>query len=259
MARQANGQWLIRIENIDRLREIKGAAKVQIETLKAFGMESDEGIVWQSQRSDRYSQVLQTLLDSGDAFECFCSRKDLNGNQEVHRFCVAQRKEKQPAIRLKIPDVTIQFTDQLQGEFSQVLGSDVGDMVLKRADGFWAYQLAAVVDDADQKITHVVRGLDLLSSTPKQIYLQQKLGFPTPQHAHLPLVVDKAGYKLSKSLSACPIDPADPIPALRWVWQHLGQRPEDWPQNGSPEHVLMQAAARFEAVKIPSHAQLQTA
>jgi len=259
MARQADGQWLIRIEDIDPPREIKGAAQSHIETLKAFGMESDEPIMWQSHRNDRYREILQGLIDSGDAFECFCSRKDLSPHHGIHRFCVAKNAEKHAAIRLRIPDITIDFHDEFQANFSQVLGMEVGDMVIKRADGFWAYQLAVVVDDADQGITHIVRGLDLLSSTPKQIYLQRLLGFPTPRYAHLPLVLDSSGQKLSKSLSAYPVDPGDPIPALRRVWQLLGQDLASWPTDSHPERALMLASTRFEAVKILSHSQMLTA
>ncbi len=259
MARQAHGQWLIRIEDIDPFREIKGAAQNHIEILKAFGMESDESILWQSQRHNRYQEILQKLMDAGDAFECYCSRKDLMGHHGVHRFCIAKNAEKYSATRLKIPDTTIQFQDQFQGQYSQVLGTDVGDMIIKRADDFWAYQLAVVIDDADQGITHIVRGQDLLSSTPKQIYLQRVLGFPTPQYAHLPLVFDETGQKLSKSLAACPVNPDDPIPALRRVWQLLGQNPISWPQDCHPEHALFHAIGQFEAGKIPAYSQLPTA
>jgi len=258
MARQAAGKWMIRIEDIDPPREIKGAAQAQIECLKAFGMESDEPILWQSQRSERYREVLQKLMAGGNAFECFCSRADVIEHGGIHRFCVAKNAEKHPAIRLRIPDITIGFDDRFQGRFSQMLGTEVGDMVIKRADGFWAYQLAVVVDDADQGITDVVRGRDLLDSTPKQIYLQDLLGFRTPRYAHLPLICDKAGNKLSKSMSSCPVDPEDPIPALRQVWQCLGQSPDDWPKEQSPERALRQAIARFDAMKILSHSQMPT-
>jgi len=258
MARQAGGQWLIRIEDIDPLREIPGMAKNHIETLKAFGMESDETVLWQSRRSDRYQEVLNNLLDTGLAFECFCSRKDLLDHNGVHRFCIGKNAEKKPAIRLKIPDITIAFNDQFQGNFSQVLGTDVGDMVIRRSDGFWAYQLAVVIDDADQGITHIVRGQDLLDSTPKQIYLQRVLRVATPRYAHLPLVLDEAGHKLSKSLSSLPIDSGDPVPALRWAWQHLGQNPAKWPHGQDPERVMMKAVSQFEAADIPSFSQMLT-
>ncbi|MGH8106105.1 MAG: tRNA glutamyl-Q(34) synthetase GluQRS [Arenimonas sp.] len=259
MARQAGGNWLIRIEDIDPPREISGAAKSQIETLKAFGMESDEKILWQSQRSERYSEVLKTLLDSDRAFECFCSRKDLAEHHGVHRFCVARNPEKNPAIRLRIPEITIDFEDRIQGTYSQAIGSDVGDIVIKRADGFWAYQLAVVVDDFDQGITHIVRGQDLISSTPRQIFLQRIFGYQTPLYAHLPLVVDADGLKLSKSLSAIPIDPNDPIPAMRWIWQYLGQNEAYWPLHGKPEHVLLHALTHFDAGLIPASSQMITA
>lgn len=117
MARQAQGQWLIRIEDIDPLREIKGAAQKHIEILKAFGMQSDETIVWQSQRNERYQEILQNLIDAGEAFECFCSRKDLISRHGVHRFCMTNNAEKHSAIRLKIPDTTIQFHDHNKADF----------------------------------------------------------------------------------------------------------------------------------------------
>lgn len=259
MARQANGRWLIRIEDIDPPREIRGMAQSHIETLKAFGMESDETVLWQSRRSERYNEILRKLVNDGLAFECFCSRKDLADHNGIHRFCIAAQAEKKPAIRLKIPDITIGFSDLFQGDFSQILGTEVGDMVIKRADGFWAYQLAVVIDDADQGITHIVRGKDLLGSTPKQIYLQKILGFDTPEYAHLPLVMDESGHKLSKSFSACPVDPDDPMPALHQVWQHLGQNPASWPLESDPELALLQAITRFEPAKILSRSQLQPA
>jgi glutamyl-Q tRNA(Asp) synthetase len=253
MARKNRGQWLVRIEDLDPPREVPGAALQQIETLKAFGMVSDEAILWQSQRSERYSEVLKNLLQSGHAFECFCSRKDLSEHEGIHHFCVRHDdKEKPAAIRLKLPNIEMGFEDQLQGRFSQVLARDVGDMVLKRADGFWAYQLAVVVDDADQGISHIVRGQDLLDSTPRQLYLQQVLGLPTPEYSHLPLVRDEQGNKLSKSLSAVAIDDRDPMPALRWCWRFLGQNEAEWPQNLPPERALWQAASRFMPGKIPS-------
>ena len=258
MARKAQGQWLIRIEDIDPLREIKGIALNHIEVLKAFGMESDETILWQSRRYERYQEILQKLINTGEAFECFCSRKDLMGHHGVHRFCIAKNAEKHSAIRLKIPDMTIEFHDQFQGHYSLVLRTDVGDMI-KRADDFRAYQLAVVVDDADQNITHIVRGQDLISSTPKKIYLQRTLGFTKLQYAQLPLVLDDKGQKLSKSLAACPIDPLDPIPTLRRAWQYLGQSPISWPCEHNPEYGIFHAIERFDAGKIPASSQLLTA
>lgn len=258
MARQAWGQWLVRIEDIDPLREIDGAAKGQIETLKRFGMESDLPVLWQSTRGERYGEILQKLMDSGHAFHCFCSRKDLLESQGVHRMCITKNAESKPAVRLRTPDVTIQFHDLVQGQFSQNLGREVGDFVIKRADGFWAYQLAVVVDDGEQEISHIVRGMDLLESTPRQIYLQRLLGLPTPEYAHLPIVTDASGQKLSKSLAAFPLDHKDPIPAMRMMWKLLGQDTKNWPAAGKPEGLLLQAITRFNATKIPRASQMPT-
>ena len=259
LARQADGQWLIRIEDIDPLREIIGAANGQIETLKRFGMESDEPVLWQSNRSQRYGELLQKLLDSGDAFECFCSRKDLLEHQGIHRICLSKHAEHKSAIRLRVPNVVVEFKDGIQGHYSQLVGQDVGDFVIRRADGFWAYQLAVVVDDADQGITHVVRGADLLKSTPRQIYLQRQLGFSTPEYAHLPIVVDASGHKLSKSLAAFPLDHSDPVPAMRTIWKLLGQDMATWPVNGRPDRLLLQAIRQFDATRIPRDSQMPTA
>ena len=259
MARQAGGQWLIRIEDIDPPREIKGAATGHIEILKRFGMESDLPIMWQSMRDERYREVLQKLIASGDAFECFCSRKELIEHQGIHRECITKNAEKKSAIRLRVPVVSVELEDLIQGKFSQALGCEVGDFVIRRADGFWAYQLAVVVDDADQGITHIVRGMDLLESTPRQMYLQQRLGFSTPEYSHLPLVIDSFGNKLSKSLAAFPLDPNAPIPAMRMIWKLLGQDAENWPSTDSPERLLLQSINRFDVTKIPRDSQMPTA
>jgi glutamyl-Q tRNA(Asp) synthetase len=223
IAKQQHGKWLIRIEDIDPPREVSGAAEAQIECLKMFGMQSDEPILYQSQRYSRYTEILDQLLESGHAFECRCSRHDLAQFNGIHRNCVSQPTQSSGSIRLKIPEMNIHINDDIQGEFQQALGYDVGDIVLKRTDGFWAYQLAVVADDADQRITHVVRGADLLDSTPRQIYLQRLLALPSLKYTHLPLVLDSQGNKLSKSELSVAIDPDDPMPPLQFAWRHLGQ------------------------------------
>lgn len=224
LARHHGGEWLIRVEDLDPPREIAGAARWQVDTLAAFGMESDLPIVWQSTRHARYADALARLLADGHAFECRCSRSDLAAAGGIHRACVASDPGRPPAIRLRVPEGTrVSFDDGLQGMVEQHIDREVGDVVLRRADGFWAYQLAVVVDDADQAITDVVRGADLLDSTPRQILLQRTLGLPTPRHLHLPLIVDAHGNKLSKSMASLPIDDDAPLPALRVAWQALGQ------------------------------------
>lgn len=252
-ARAAGGDWLVRIEDIDPPREVPGAAAGQLATLAAFGMAPDEPPVFQSGRGALYEAALAQLLARGEAFECHCSRTDLAAARGIHRACVAGRRRRTPAIRLRVPDGRLGFDDRLQGRYEQDLGREVGDVVLRRADGYWAYQLAVVVDDAAQGITEVVRGADLLDSTPRQILLQQRLGLPTPAYAHLPLVRDAAGRKLGKSLAALPVDAADPLPALRAAWAFLGQHPSAWPE-GPPQQALMRAVAAFDAGRVPREA-----
>jgi glutamyl-Q tRNA(Asp) synthetase len=225
-AKQQQGRWLIRIEDIDPPREIAGAAKQQIACLTAFGMRSDGDIMHQSQRGEHYQHVLQELLGAGVVFECRCSRTELANYGGIHRNCVIQPTQSPAAMRLRVPEIKIFFDDLVYGQFQQDLKKQVGDVVLKRANGFWAYQLAVVVDDAAQGITHIVRGADLLDSTPRQLYLQQQLGYPNPHYAHLPLVLDSNGNKLSKSELSVPVDPSSPIIAMQFVWRHLGQDPE---------------------------------
>src|SRR5690606_39334801 len=140
-------------------------------------------------------------------FACHCSRSDLSAVGGIHRECVARRRRKDPAIRLRVPDGSrVSFVDRIQGEYSQDVAAAVGDFVLKRADGWWAYQLAVVVDDGAQGITEVVRGADLLDSTPRQLLLQRALGHPHPRYLHLPLVLDADGRKLSKSAGSLAVD-----------------------------------------------------
>jgi len=224
LARHHDGEWLVRVEDLDPPREVPGAADAQLATLAAFGMTSDLPVVWQSRRHDRYAQALDQLLSDGLAFECRCSRTDLAAAGGIHRACIARDPARPPAFRLRVADGSrVGFADGLQGKVEQAVDRDVGDVVLRRADGFWAYQLAVVVDDAEQGITDVVRGADLLDSTPRQILLQRALGLPTPRYLHLPLIVDAEGQKLSKSMAALPIDGDAPLPALRAAWDALGQ------------------------------------
>ncbi|MGH8155976.1 MAG: tRNA glutamyl-Q(34) synthetase GluQRS, partial [Rhodanobacteraceae bacterium] len=201
-ARQRGGAWLVRIEDIDPPRELAGSASSILATLDHFGLHADEPVVYQSERADAYAAALERLRDAGDAFACWCSRADLEAVDLVHRdgCCItAPRDDRAPAWRLRTPDIEIAFDDILQGPQRQNVHASIGDFVLKRADGLWSYQLACVVDDAHQGITEVVRGCDLLDSTPRQILLQRLLGLPTPAYLHLPLAVDTVGRKLSKS------------------------------------------------------------
>ncbi len=252
LARHAGGQWWVRMEDIDPPREVPGAAESQLKTLTAFGLESDGPVLWQSQRGAAYQQALDGLLASGAAFACHCSRSDLAATGGIHRQCVARQERPDPAIRLRVAEGTaVDFTDGLQGNVRQDVAAEVGDFVLKRADGYWAYQLAVVVDDAAQGITDVVRGADLLDSTPRQILLQRALGLPTPRYLHLPLIMDAHGHKLSKSMAALPVDAGDPLPAVRLAWQALGQPVEALSAHRSVESALGAARVEFDPGLLP--------
>lgn len=251
LAKSADGEWWVRVEDLDPPREVPGAADRQLRTLDAFGLRSDAPVVRQSARDALYRDALERLLESGAAFECHCSRTDLAANGGIHRRCVARARRPDPAVRLRVDDgAHVSFVDGLQGPQSQDVSTAVGDFVLRRADGYWAYQLAVVVDDAAQGITDVVRGADLLDSTPRQLLLQRALGVPAPRYLHLPLVTDAHGRKLSKSDAARPVDPADPLPALARAWQQLGQHPLANDDARDPEQWLAAARVAFDAGRL---------
>jgi glutamyl-Q tRNA(Asp) synthetase len=227
-ARAHNGQWLIRIEDIDEARTVPGSADMILHALSTLGMRSDKEVVWQSARKDLYASAFARL--AGYSYPCGCSRKEIadsrigiaaDGSAIYPGTCrdgIGAGKTAR-AYRIRVPEIgqeneCITFHDRWLGTISQHLATASGDFVLKRADGFWAYQLAVVVDDADQGITHVVRGADLLESTPRQIYLQRLLGVPTPQYMHVPVVTNEAGEKLSKQTGAQPLDLAQPLKML---------------------------------------------
>ena len=235
-ARANYGRWLIRIEDIDEARTVNGAAEDIIQTLATFGMRSDGEILWQSTRKIRYSDAFDKLGSA--VYACACSRKEIADSRVTLaadgaviypgtcRTGLAPGRTPR-AWRVRVPSATdphvlIQLDDRWQGLISENLAEHVGDFVLKRADGFWAYQLAVVVDDAKQGVTDIVRGADLLESTARQIYLQQLLGFRTPRYLHVPAVMNDRGEKLSKQTGAQPLDVRNPINALMEAAEHLG-------------------------------------
>ncbi len=239
-ARAHDGEWLVRIEDIDHPRCVPGAAENILATLARFGMLPDAPPVWQSTRSGRYTAALEALKASGMLYPCGCSRKEiaeaLSHARQRHQTLGypgtcrnGLRGKPVRAWRVRVPDANagsdddvVCFDDRWQGRCCQSLAEDVGDFVLKRADGMWAYQLAVVVDDAEQGMTDIVRGADLLDSTPRQIHLQRLLGFPQPRYLHVPLIVDANGEKLSKQTGATAIDDTDPLVALHAAARHLG-------------------------------------
>jgi glutamyl-Q tRNA(Asp) synthetase len=247
-ARRQGGEWLVRIEDVDRPREVPGAAEQQLQTLAAFGLVSDRPPVRQSERGALYRAALERLQQRGLAFDCSCSRRELAAAGGIHRACL-HPPGSPAAQRLRVAAERIDFIDRCLGPIEQDLASEVGDFVLRRSDGLWAYQLAVVVDDAEQGITDVVRGADLLDSTPRQIHLQHLLGLPTPRYLHLPLVLDGEGRKLGKSSAALPVDDGAPLPALHRAWRALGQPPlRDTATTA--EGFLQQAVAAFDPDRI---------
>jgi glutamyl-Q tRNA(Asp) synthetase len=251
-ARAHGGSWLVRIEDVDTPRCVPGADQLILQQLATCGLLSEEQVVWQSQRGSRYQQALDQLVDQGHAYPCACSRKDVEAalhaqgvSRERHHIAVYPgtcRPENgglhgQPARawRFRIPTPgDVSWTDRRLGAQIQNVATEVGDFILKRADGLWAYQLAVVVDDAAQGITHVVRGEDLTDNTARQILLQQALGLTTPAYLHTPLVLGANGEKLSKQNGAEPLDPGDPLNALNAAAQTLGLPP----QTGSVSQSL---------------------
>ena len=254
LARHAQGEWGVRIEDVDPPRTVPGAAAGQLATLEAFGLHSDFPVVHQSQRDALYQAAIDRLLAQDRAFACHCSRSELASQHGIHHHCVAQAERPTPAIRLRVPPGSVvRFQDGLRGPVSQDVHAEVGDFVLRRADGCWAYQLAVVVDDHAQGITDVVRGADLLDSTPRQILLQQALDLPTPRYLHLPLLLDAPGHKLSKSGAAAPVDAATPLPALQHAWIWLGQDPGPLVAATTLQQWLTLAVAHFVPGRLPPH------
>lgn len=251
LARHAAGEWCVRIEDIDPPRAEPGASEHQLRTLAAFGLSSDLPVIHQSDRDAQYTDALTQLLEAGLAFECSCSRADLADMGGIHHACVAPLGARR-AVRLRVPpQPPVSVDDALHGHVVQDVYADVGDVVLRRADGYWAYQLAVVVDDAAQAITDVVRGADLLDSTPRQLLLQRALGLPQPRYLHLPLILDGQGRKLSKSHDAPALDDADPLPALHAAWAALGQLPAALPRHASVHTLLQHAVQHFSPRLLP--------
>jgi glutamyl-Q tRNA(Asp) synthetase len=234
-ARAANGRWLVRVEDIDTPRVVAGSAEEILSALTRYGLEWDGEVVWQSQRTARYEEALERLRASGLVYDCACSRADLQraasapvGAEPVYPGTCRNGLPKGKAaraIRFRVTDDVIAFDDLLRGRIEEHVGAQTGDFVVRRADGLFAYQLAVVVDDAEQGVTQVVRGIDLLGSTARQIALQRALGYPTPEYAHIPLVTNADGSKLGKRDGSLPLPTLDDArirDTLAAALRHLG-------------------------------------
>jgi glutamyl-Q tRNA(Asp) synthetase len=209
-ARSRGGRWLVRIEDLDRARNVPGTAAQMLRTLEAFGLHWDGVVEYQSTRLAHYRDALEALTKRGRTFECSCTRRERENQGQGGYPGTCRNGPLRPgptATRFRVSDGTLGFEDRVQGLCSFAMG-ERGDVVVRRRDGVFAYQLAVVVDDALQGITDVVRGADLLDSTPWQLSLQQALGFAQPRYLHLPLIVEPDGRKLAKSRHCVPLDPA---------------------------------------------------
>ena len=265
-ARTHGGRWLVRMEDLDPPREIAGAAANIVHTLEAFGFEWDDGIVCQSQRHDLYREALGYLKSHDLVYPCYCSRREVQANGHAgvdgvvyNRHCAnlplerAAPNTKIPAWRVRVPDTEVMFEDGIVGQYNQHLARDIGDFVLLRADSYWAYQLAVVVDDYLQGITHVVRGADLLDNTARQIWLGSILNYPPLSYMHLPLAMNNQGQKLSKQNLAQALDLSKAPELLQHAIAALGQAQVDL---DLPRNMLQQAIAQWDIGRIPKGTQL---
>ncbi len=255
------GQWLIRMEDLDKPREVTGAAENILNTLEAFGFEWDKAVMYQSERNEAYTTALSKLQALNLVYPCTCTRKEVADTSTAigiegaiyPKTCLRQSvKSNHPvAWRIKTEDKAIRFTDNVQGKTTQNLAHDIGDFVLKRADDLFAYQLAVVVDDAEQGISHIVRGSDLLTSTPRQIYLQQVLGLQTPHYTHIPVVANTDGQKLSKQTLAQALDVKDCVAQLWNALDFLNQTPPETLRHGSLQQCWQWAIDNWCVANVP--------
>ncbi len=276
-AKANQGKWLVRMEDVDKPREMAGAADDILRTLEAFGFAWDGEVLYQSQRVAIYENSLSYLQHKGLIYACSCSRKEIadsathNGidgaiypkicyqktsknisDKSASDFNASDSRTETASWRINVDDAgSIAFVDAIQGNVSQNLSRDIGDFILKRKDGFFAYQLAVVVDDAQQNITHIVRGADLLDSTPRQIYLQQQLNVVTPRYAHVPVVVSAQGEKMSKQTRATAINRQNAQALLYQALCFLGQQPPSDLQFSGVETQLAWAIKHWQLNAVP--------
>jgi glutamyl-queuosine tRNA(Asp) synthetase len=256
-ARASGGEWRVRIEDVDGPRTVPGADTQILRTLEKLGLHWDGEVTYQSSRLDRYDAALDRLREARHTYRCRCSRREIadsamQGIEGAIYPGTCRHRElpaSEPAAeRVIAPEDTIHFVDRVQGTLSQNVAHEIGDFVLKRRDGLHSYQLAVVVDDAEAGITDVVRGADLLWSTPRQIGLQRSIGLPTPRYLHIPVAADRSGEKLSKQTLAPPIHVGNAGEELRRALRFLGQRVED---DASVVQMLEVARKRWDPGLIP--------
>ncbi|MCG8315011.1 MAG: tRNA glutamyl-Q(34) synthetase GluQRS [Pseudomonadales bacterium] len=259
-AKAHQGKWLVRIEDLDPPRETPGASEEILRTLEAYGLHWD-GSVWkQSERHTLYERQVNALIAAQQAYYCTCSRKPLIRKYGGHYpgICRGQfnKPDQDAAIRVLTHNNAIGFEDLLQGHWEQRLESETGDFIIKRKDGLYAYHLAVVMDDQAQNVTDIVRGLDLLDSTPRHLHLQQLLGYATPNYLHLPIIVNEQGHKLSKQTFAAAIPNNQPSQPLWQAISALGQQPPKALIGAPPQELLQWGQANWCRNKIPRQAEI---
>lgn len=260
-ARHRGGEWLLRIEDIDQPRTVPGAADAILRSLERHHLHWDGPVIHQSERLSLYRSALARLREAGLVYPCSCSRRELArtappgvAGRIYPGFCRQEPRnpDRPMALRLRVPQQRIDFNDRCQGAYRQDLAAEVGDFVICRADGLFAYQLVVVVDDAEQAMTDIVRGSDLLDSTPRQLYLYSLLDRPAPRYLHIPIVVDAQGAKLSKQTGARALDDRRPVPALLAALGVLGQRPPEELKCADAAAVIAWAQAHWMPERIPA-------
>jgi len=265
-ARWNRGKWLVRMEDLDRPREARGASDAILRTLEAFGFEWDGQVVFQSRRDAAYGAALKRLEQEHAVFPCACTRREISdstltaASEPIYPGTCRQGfspGRSARAMRVRVDNSVIAFEDLLQGDIEQDLAREVGDFVVRRADGLFAYQLAVVVDDFEQSITDVVRGADLLASTPRQILLQRLLGHPTPRYMHLPVAVNRYGEKLSKQTRAAPLSVTEAPVRLWQALRFLGQEPPAELAAGRIVEIWNWALANWRTERIPTRRSIR--
>lgn len=256
-AKSNQGKWLVRIDDVDLARSVSGADKIILEQLESLGLYWDEEIVYQSQRFELYQSALEKLQSLNCTYACACSRKIIDGNI-YPGTCRNGIKPGETArsIRIRTDDNETGIVDLLQGSYTQRLESEIGDFIIKRADDFFAYHLATVVDDAEQNITEIVRGIDLLESTPRQVYLQRKLNLFTPSYLHLPIAIDKSGKKISKSAGMGTTSSNKPNEILFKASSFLGMKPPERLKSDNIESILAWAIESWKPEILPREKEI---
>ncbi|MDD5295335.1 MAG: tRNA glutamyl-Q(34) synthetase GluQRS [Rhodocyclaceae bacterium] len=266
-AKAAGGRWLLRMEDLDTPRNVPGAAEDILSTLEGYGFQWDGEVTWQSRRQSLYREALERLKGAGLVFPCGCTRREIADSRTGHvpgsevrypgtcRHGLAPGRQPR-SWRFQVPEGEVFFPDRVQGRIVQDVAAAVGDFVLQRADGLFAYQLAVVVDDAEQGVNRVVRGADLLDSTPRQIALQRALGLPAPDYAHLPVAANATGEKLSKQTKARALAGLRPQAVLATALEFLGQEPPAGLEEASLDEFWTWAVPHWDISRVPGRHSL---